>query len=48
MLCECMMASKPIGDAMSSEVEWDVLNDRMLGTLFEKFAHVIVSKDLGC
>lgn len=48
MMCGCMMASKPIGGAMSNEVDWDMLNSRMLGTLFDKFVHFIFSKDLGC
>jgi hypothetical protein len=39
MLCGCMMASKPIGGAMSNEVDWDML---------AKFVHFIFYKDLGC
>lgn len=47
MLCGCVMASKPIWCAMSNDVEWGVLDDRLLGTLFDKFFHFVVAKDVG-
>lgn len=33
MLCGCMMASKPIGGAMSNEVEWGCVKRSDVGNL---------------
>lgn len=46
MLCGCVMTSKPIWCATSNEVEWGVLDNGLLGALFDKFVNFLIAKDV--